>query len=176
MAARWKRGLSALKLRLTINGVERSIELLDPAPRCRFQFDAQAPRQADVELIAPNVYSILLDGRNYDVFLEDTPGGPIVTVDGHRFEIVAHDPRRYTRNAAGRAGQGIQTLTSPMPGKIVRILAKPGETVEAGQGVLVVEAMKMQNELKAPRAGKVVTVSAIEGATVTAGEPLATIE
>jgi biotin carboxyl carrier protein len=63
-----------------------------------------------------------------------------------------------------------------MPGKVVRILAKPGETVEAGQGVLVVEAMKMQNELKAARAGKVVTMSAKEGATVVAGEPLATIE
>jgi biotin carboxyl carrier protein len=62
-----------------------------------------------------------------------------------------------------------------MPGKIVRVLAAVGDMVEAGQGVVVVEAMKMQNEMKAPRAGRVVTLSAREGASVSAGEVLATI-
>ncbi|MBZ5578441.1 MAG: hypothetical protein LAP40_17905 [Acidobacteriia bacterium] len=62
-----------------------------------------------------------------------------------------------------------------MPGKVVRVLVVPGDAVEAGQGLMVVEAMKMQNEMKASRAGRVLTVSAKEGATVTAGEVLATI-
>jgi biotin carboxyl carrier protein len=63
-----------------------------------------------------------------------------------------------------------------MPGKVVRVLVKPGETVAAGQGLLVVEAMKMQNEMRAPKAGRVVAVPAGEGATVAAGAVLATIE
>jgi len=63
-----------------------------------------------------------------------------------------------------------------MPGKIVRVLAKPGESVEAGQGVVVIEAMKMQNELKSPKKGTVSQILAQEGATVTAGEVLAIVE
>jgi biotin carboxyl carrier protein len=63
-----------------------------------------------------------------------------------------------------------------MPGKVVRVLVAVGDAVEAGQGVVVVEAMKMQNELKAPRAGTVIAMAAGIGATVTAGEVLATIE
>jgi len=63
-----------------------------------------------------------------------------------------------------------------MPGKVVRVLVAPGDSVEAGQGIAVVEAMKMQNEMKAARAGKVLSVPAKEGATVAAGEVLATIE
>jgi biotin carboxyl carrier protein len=164
-----------VKLALTINSREQSIELLDPAPHCRFRLGETAPRQAEVEIATRGVYSVLLDGRSYDVFVEATPGGLIVTIDGYHFLIEARDPRRFSRNAAGHGGHGVQTLTSPMPGKVVRILAAPGETVEAGQGVLVVEAMKMQNELKAAHAGTVLTVSAKEGATVTAGEALATI-
>jgi len=62
-----------------------------------------------------------------------------------------------------------------MPGKVVRVLVAEGDTVEAGQGLLVVEAMKMQNEIKAPRSGRVVALAAREGATVAAGDPLATI-
>jgi biotin carboxyl carrier protein len=63
-----------------------------------------------------------------------------------------------------------------MPGKIVRLLVAEGDSVEAGQGLLVVEAMKMQNEMKAPKAGCVVSLKAHEGATVAAGDVLATIE
>jgi biotin carboxyl carrier protein len=62
-----------------------------------------------------------------------------------------------------------------MPGKVVRVLVAAGDVVEAGQGLLVVEAMKMQNEIKAPRSGQVISLTAREGATVAAGEPLATI-
>jgi biotin carboxyl carrier protein len=165
-----------LKLSLTINGKDCTIELLDPAPLCRFQLDGAAPRQAEIEQPVPGVYSVLLDGRSCDAFVEEDPTGLIVTIDGYHFVIEARDPRRYSRSAAGRGSHGVQTLTSPMPGKVVRVLAKPGDTVETGQGVLVVEAMKMQNELKSARAGKVISISAKEGATVVAGEPLATIE
>ncbi len=160
-----------------INGVEDSIELLSPAPACRFRTGESSEREAQVEVPEPGVYSVLLDGRSYEARVEERPGGGVVVViDGYRFEIDVHDPRRWSRKSGGRGDQGIQRVIAPMPGKVVRVLIAPGDAVEAGQGLVVVEAMKMQNELKATRPGKVVTVPAREGATVAAGEVLATIE
>lgn len=164
-----------MKLNLTVNGVDQQIEILSPAPACRFRLGEGAERTADVALPAPGVYSILLDGRSYDAQVERTARHLIVTLEGHHFEIEVRDPRRWSRQAAGRAGSDIETIAAPMPGKVVRVLVVPGDAVEAGQGLMVVEAMKMQNEMKASRAGRVLTVSAKEGATVTAGEVLATI-
>jgi biotin carboxyl carrier protein len=100
----------------------------------------------------------------------------VVVIDGYRFEIDVHDPRQWTRKSGGRGDQGVQRIIAPMPGKVVRVLISLGDAVEAGQGLVVVEAMKMQNELKAARAGKVTALPAREGATVAAGEVLATIE
>jgi biotin carboxyl carrier protein len=164
-----------VKLTLIINGREDSFELLAPTPDCRFQLADGVAREAKVETPNPGVYSILLDGRSYDAFVEENGAGMIVTIDGCRFEIEACDPRRWTRNSAGGSGGGVQTLASPMPGKVVRVLVAPGDAVEAGQGILVVEAMKMQNELKAAHAGTVLSIAAKEGVTVGAGQTLATI-
>jgi acetyl/propionyl-CoA carboxylase alpha subunit len=165
-----------MKLSLMVNGCADSIEILAPAPDCRFRTGG-GEREAHVEVPEPGVYSVLLDGRSYDARLEEGPGGGVVVViDGYRFEIEVHDPRRWTRKSAGRGDAGVQRISTPMPGKVVRVLISPGDAVEPGQGLLVVEAMKMQNELKATRAGKVIAVPAKEGATVAAGEVLATIE
>jgi len=121
------------------------------------------------------VYSILIDGRSYEARVEETPTALVVVIDGRRVEIEARDPRRLARKGAAGAADGVQAIAAPMPGKIVRVLAAVGDEVSAGQGLLVVEAMKMQNEMKSPRAGKVLSLSAKAGATVTAGEVLATI-
>ena len=163
-----------MKLNLKLNGKPREIEVLTPAPTCRFRLDG-AERLADVTMPEPGLYSILLDGHSYDVQVERTPRHLIILLRGHRFEIEIHDPRRWSRQEAGRRGGDFETITAPMPGKVVRVLVAPGDAVEPGQGVLVVEAMKMQNEMKATRAGRVISVTAQEGATVTAGEVLATI-
>jgi biotin carboxyl carrier protein len=164
-----------VKLTLTINGAEQQIEILSPAPACRFRFDGAAERTADVAALAPGVYSILLDGRSYDVQVEQAPQHLIVVLAGQRFEIEVRDPRRWSRRQGGRGGGDLETIAAPMPGKVVRVLVAPGDEVKAGQGILVVEAMKMQNEMKAGRAGRVLTVTAREGATVAAGDALATI-
>ena len=164
-----------MKLALTINGEAEAIEILTPAPACRFRLGEGAERSADVAIPAPGVYSILLNGHSYDVQVERTPRHLIVSLEGQRFEIEVRDPRRWSRQSAGRAGENVETISAPMPGKVVRVLVSPGAAVEAGQGILVVEAMKMQNEMKAARAGRVLTVTAKEGATVAAGETLATI-
>jgi len=164
-----------MKLALKIDGAEEPIELLAPAPRCRFRLGGSPELCADVEMPEPGVYSILIDGRSYEARVEEGPSALVVVIDGRRFEIEARDPRRLTRKS-GRAGaDGVQSVAAPMPGKVVRVLVAVGDEVTAGQGLLVVEAMKMQNELKAPRAGKVLALHAGAGATVAAGETLATI-
>jgi biotin carboxyl carrier protein len=164
-----------MKLSLTIDGREDTIDILSPAPACRFQLGDAPSRDANVESPGPGVYSILLDGRSYDAFVEDTPSGLVVTIEGHRFELDIRDPRRWARKTAGAGSDAVQSILSPMPGKVVRVLAAPGDEVVPGQGIVVVEAMKMQNELKSNRKGRVLSVLAQEGATVTAGELLATI-
>jgi biotin carboxyl carrier protein len=164
-----------MKLDLTIDGVDGSIEILQAAPSCRFKLADGQERTAEVELAEPCVYSVLMNGRSYDVRVEETPGALAVVIDGFRFEIEVRDPRRFSRKSAGRGGEGVQTILAPMPGKVVRVLVAAGDAVEPGQGLLVVEAMKMQNEMKAGRAGTVLTVTAREGATVTAGEALVTL-
>jgi biotin carboxyl carrier protein len=131
---------------------------------------------AQIVCVEPGVYSVLLDGRSYEARVEESDGCTIVFIDGHRFEIEIRDPRRRFRHAGRLGAEGRLNVAAPMPGKIVRLLVAEGDPVEAGQGLLVVEAMKMQNEMKAPKAGRVVTLAARQGATVAAGEVLAAIE
>ena len=100
-----------------------------------------------------------------------------VHLRGSSYEIKIVDPKRLrsTHGSRGRE-RGLAQIVAPMPGKVVRVLVKTGVQVETGQGLVVVEAMKMQNEMKAPKAGKVVSLPARAGATVNAGDVLAVIE
>jgi biotin carboxyl carrier protein len=169
-----------MKLDLTIDGREERIEL-SPG---KFRLGEGPEREVSVEIAQPGVYSVLMGGRSYDVSHDVSHAvshglrvdGAIVTVCGRRFEIDVRDPRRWNRRRAGGAHSGVQHVAAPMPGKVVRLLAAVGDRVEAGQGIAVVEAMKMQNEMKAARAGTVASISAKVGDAVTAGEVLATIE
>jgi biotin carboxyl carrier protein len=104
-------------------------------------------------------------------------GASRLTLNGESYEFRVEDPRSLrSRRAAAGADEGPRKLLAPMPGKVVRVLAPAGTEVEAGQGVLVVEAMKMQNELKSPKKGRVSKVLAAEGAAVNAGDALAIVE
>ncbi len=100
-----------------------------------------------------------------------------VSVHGRTYDITVIDPKRLrsAHNAAGH-DHGAAEIVSPMPGKVVRVLVEAGATVELGAGIMVVEAMKMQNELKSPKAGIVASINAEAGATVNAGDVLAVIE
>jgi biotin carboxyl carrier protein len=84
--------------------------------------------------------------------------------------------RKQRRGVADHGLEGQQSLTAPMPGKVVRVLCAAGDEVTAGQGVVIVEAMKMQNEIKSPKAGRVLEVRVSKGATVTANQVLAVVE
>jgi biotin carboxyl carrier protein len=162
-----------MKLDLTVNGVKIGIEIVVPAPECRFRVNG-VERLALVKMVEPGVYSLLLDGRVYEARIDRAGTSLVVLIAGERFEVVVRDPRSWSRKSVP-GSQGIATIAAPMPGKVVRVLVAAGDAVEAGQGLLVVEAMKMQNEIKSPRSGRVLSLTAQEGATVAVGEPLATV-
>jgi biotin carboxyl carrier protein len=117
--------------------------------------------------------SVLIGGRNFQVVLSQE--GEAV-VNGRRLHVEVFDPRDRRTTHDGVAGHGAQQVRAPMPGKVVRVLAAVGDVVEEGHGLVVVEAMKMQNEMKSPKAGRVTEVRARAGAAVTAGEVLVVIE
>ncbi|HKP46261.1 MAG TPA: biotin/lipoyl-containing protein [Pyrinomonadaceae bacterium] len=100
-----------------------------------------------------------------------------VNVRGHDHEVTLIDPKRLrSAQSAAAHDHGEVRIVSAMPGKVVRVLVEQGATVAAGDGIIVVEAMKMQNEMKTPKAGTVAAINAELGATVNAGEVLAVIE
>jgi biotin carboxyl carrier protein len=131
----------------------------------------------DAVLVRPDVLSLLVDGRSYEIKREQTATALYLWVSNTRFEVELRDPRslRARRYGTGDAS-GPQKLVCPMPGKIVRVLVMEKSEVEAGQGIVVVEAMKMQNEIKSPKKGVVQKILAAQGANVNAGDVLAIVE
>ena len=117
------------------------------------------------------------DGRSTDIALTDRPGGEWFVQLPHADVTAVVDARRYHRAEGGAAAKtGVQRIKAPMPGRVVRILVKVGDEVELRQGVCVVEAMKMENELGAPKAGRVKEIAVTEGQSVEAGRVLIVIE
>lgn len=134
---------------------------------------AKLPELKEVE---PGIYSVLLDGRSLVFRVAPVNGAVLVDVNGREYKVEARDPRAAGRHGRHTVGEGRQNISAPMPGKLIRLLVGEGDAVHAGQGLAVVEAMKMQNEVKAPREGRIVAVRAKAGDTVTAGAVLVTIE
>jgi len=137
-------------------------------------------REVDVKETG-GVLSFLIGTKSYDVSI----AGGTVHVDGLPVEVSIVPSRpargRPPSTALGASGgqsgaEGPQQVTAPMPGKIVKLLVKPGDRVEPRQGLVVVEAMKMENELRARAAGTVAEVRAVEGTTVEAGAILVILE
>jgi biotin carboxyl carrier protein len=144
--------------------------------RCRLLGPDGDVRELEVDAFLPasDVLSMLIAGRSYEV-RRDAAAGEIVLA-GERFRVEVRDLRslQSRRRAAGRTNEPKKVI-APMPGKIVRLLVAEKSEVEAGQGIVVVEAMKMQNELKSPRDGIVTKLLVSEGAAVNAGDALAVI-
>ena len=119
------------------------------------------------------------DRRSYEIAIEERPAGELsVHVNGLHVSVgVAAGRGAWARRGydAG-GGKGPQKLLAPMPGKVVKVMVKPGDAVVDRQGVVVVEAMKMENELRAPKAGTVAEVRTAEGASVEAGAVLIVVE
>lgn len=131
----------------------------------------------DVTAAQDGVLSLLLDGKSYEIKQEGTGNETSIVIGHERFSAAVRDPRSFrSRRRTGAAEQGVKRITAPMPGKVVRLLVPVGSPVEAGQSVIVIEAMKMQNELKAPKKGVVKKITVTEGAAVDTGQSLAEVE
>jgi biotin carboxyl carrier protein len=131
----------------------------------------------DAVLARPDVLSILIDGKAYEVKRERTATDTHFWVGSARYAVELQDPRSLrSRRRGEEATAGPKKLTAPMPGRVVRILAAEKSAVEAGQGLLVMEAMKMQNEIKSPKKGTVQRIMVQAGAAVNAGDVLAIVE
>ncbi|HUI50631.1 MAG TPA: biotin/lipoyl-containing protein [Terriglobales bacterium] len=136
------------------------------------------PVDADAVQVSPNTVSVLLGGQSFEIHLSRAIDGKIKLQCGpHEFSAELIDPRSWRGRKHGALEvEGRQEILAPMPGKVVRVLVAAGDAVEAGQGLLVVEAMKMQNEIRSPKKGKVERLLAKEGQNVNAGEVLAWVE
>lgn len=129
------------------------------------------------QILRPGVLSLIVDDRAWRVFLEDDANEPAVHIAGERIPYRIDDPRSLKgRRARAGGADGPKAIKASMPGRVVRVLAQKGEAVETHQGVVVIEAMKMQNELKSPKAGRVAEVRVAPGDTVVAGDVLAVVE
>jgi biotin carboxyl carrier protein len=154
-----------------VNG--RAGQLRIEGSRFRYERDGQVI-EGEFSLVPAHAggFSLLIGRQSYRVVLAR---GEAV-VNGTAFTVEVFDPRDRRAAARGGSQRGSLQVTASMPGKIVRVLAAPGDQVEEGQGLVVVEAMKMQNEMKSPKAGRVVEVRTQAGATVSAGDVLVVIE
>ncbi len=151
----------------------RIVELERDADRWKILLDGRSV-DADAVEIAPNTLSLILDGQSYEVRITHSADGVLKLQTGLReFSAEVVDPRAWRGRRHGALEvEGRQQVTAPMPGKVVRILVQAGDKVETGQGLLVVEAMKMQNEIRSPKGGTVERVHVREGQPVNAGEAL----
>lgn len=161
---------------ITIEGQTHRLELSRVDAQWLCKLDGREV-QLDAVLARRDVLSVLLNGKAYEVKRERTPTDTHLWVGPARYAVELSDPRSLrSRKARSGLDHGPVKLVAPMPGKVVRVLAAEKMEVEAGQGVLVVEAMKMQNELKSPKKGTVQKIMAGEGAAVNAGDVLAIVE
>jgi len=134
--------------------------------------------EVDAELTARDVLSVLVGNKAYEIKREGSLQGELHMVIGSaRYAVDVQDPRSLrTRRALAGVEAGPQKVKAPMPGKIVRVLVAEKDEVKAGQGIIVMEAMKMQNEMKSPKDGIVQKILAAEDTAVNAGDTLAIIE
>jgi len=168
-----------MKLKAQLEDQEHDLVIVFAGQRVTVEIDG---RSYNVEVHEPEdgSYLLLADTRVYECRVNASAGSRetfAVNVGRHSYEVTVIDPRRLRDiQSSGRHQHGVAEIVASMPGKVVRVLVKIGAKVEAGTGIVVVEAMKMQNELKSPRAGVVVKLGVSPGATVNAGDVLAVVE
>jgi biotin carboxyl carrier protein len=166
-----------MTLELEIGGRKCQVEI-EPANRpdeWKVLIDGK-PVHADAHMIRPGVLSLLIDGRSHRIVLDPGYAEPALHLQAQRIPYRIEDTRSLRARRRHAHGDGPVTIRASMPGRVVRVLVEEGDAVTAHQGVLVIEAMKMQNELKSPREGRIVEVRVSAGDTVAGGDILAVIE
>jgi len=158
-------------------GKTRVVELSRADDAWKISLDGKEVEASVMEL-APNTFSVLLNGKSHQIRIAPRANGALTLHTGlaeYRAEV--SDPRVWRGRRHGALEvEGRQQITAPMPGKVVRVLVSEGDAVAAGQGLLVVEAMKMQNEIHSPKGGRVEKLFARENQAVNAGDVLAWVE
>ncbi len=160
---------------ITIDGKKFRLDLQQADGRWSCRLDGREV-EVDAVLARPDVLSLRIGNQAFEVKCERVAGDMHLWVGRARFAVEVRDPRSLRGRVRAVDDHGPKKLTAPMPGKIVRVLVSQGDGVEAGAGVLVVEAMKMQNEIKSPKKGTIQKILVGEGAAVNAGDVLAIVE
>ena len=160
---------------IAIDGKSYKLELERPDGRWSCRLDGK-PIEVDAVLARPNVLSLFIGNKAYEVKCERVGNDTHIWVGSRRFAAEVRDPRSLRSRIRTADDHGPKKLSAPMPGKVVRVLLKQGDQVEAGTGVVVVEAMKMQNEVKSPKKGTIQKILVSEGAAVNSGDVLAIVE
>ncbi|MEO6828922.1 MAG: biotin/lipoyl-containing protein [Acidobacteriaceae bacterium] len=165
-----------MNLTIELAGQKHRVTIEPSAGGHRLQLDGE-PYPADVQHLQPDILSVLIDGRSYRVLFDPRPGGDAVVLGEQRLPYRIDDPRALGSRADAIANDtGARSVLASMPGRVVRIMVQVGDQIEAHQSLIVVEAMKMQNELKAPKAGVVARIAVEAGTTVQTGALLLVIE
>ena len=160
---------------VTIEGRKYKLELNRVDGRWACRVDGKTV-EVDAVLVRPDVLSLRIGNFAYEVKSERIAEDSYVSIGSERFAAEVRDPRSLRGRGHAHEDRGPRKIFAPMPGKVVRILAGEGDEVEIGSGVAVVEAMKMQNEIKSPKKGKVQKILVGQGAAVNAGDVLAIVE
>ena len=157
---------------------DRVVEVAGEGERLTVTLDGE-PRKLDLVPGDQGLLSLLIDGKAYACDFDVRKGNQVRVFIGQSvFDLEVLDERRARRQLAvgGSGAAGPQSIVAPMPGKIVRVLVKAGQVVKAGEGLIVIEAMKMENELRSARAGTVKEISVREGTAVEGGAQLCVVE
>ena len=165
---------------LSIGGKQRRVVLpdapLDSGTPLKCSVDGQMI-ELDARMIVTGVLSLVIDGKQFRCILDRDVDGEGVIINGQRISFSIPDPRSLAaQNGAAAGADGPRRVKAPMPGRVVRVLVTMGDEVAEGQGLVVIEAMKMQNELKSPKQGRVSRLAAEIGTTVAAGEVLVVVD
>ena len=168
-----------MKLSAEIANQKYEIRLTREQSQMVAEIDGRRYELAAREL-KPGAYLLITDGRVYDCRVDAGSAqrdAADVHVGGRLYQVTLVDPKRLrAAQVSGPHLDGPAQIVAPMPGKVVRVLVGAGDRVKTGDGIVVVEAMKMQNEMKSPRTGTVKEIHVEAGATVNAGDVLALIE
>lgn len=163
-----------MKRDIRIAGKMYRVEADRDGNRWAFRIDGQ-PIDADAAEIAPGVYSILLAGKSLVAHVQPREARLEIEVGRRRIAADVADPQRPRRGRGQLELEGRQQIFAPMPGKVVRVLVAQGHPVKADQPILVLEAMKMQNEVRSPKAGTIERLLVSEAQAVSAGQLLAVV-
>lgn len=167
-----------MKLRIEVDGHEYALEIRSENGGSKYELQGEhaASGVASVAQVSPGVFSVLLDGRSVTIRIASRSEEWEVWSATEQHVISVADTRDRSGRHKRAAASGPMEVRAQMPGKVIKLLVEKGTAVQAGQGLIVVEAMKMQNEMKSPKDGIVSRINVAEGATVAAGQPLIVVE